>query len=440
LKQNLFTATLELRILLVGRILMVRMIGTISGVFGLLLTFSSLANAQNAPERSNPSLDLVNLARQTYIFQLSPDTSPAEVRRIAREAAGIGGGRPDHVYTAVMRGFSARMSDVDLLEIQEEFPEIVGIQRSNIFTISKGKPPGTPGGGGGGGDEGATSGGDTIPWGVARVLPKDDDGDTMVQNCYETECKTVWVLDTGIDLDNADLIVGTAPKSKNCVVKGKDSPDDGHGHGTHVAGTIAAIANGSGVLGVAAGATVAPVRVLNNRGYGTTAEVICGIDYIAANASAGDVANMSLGGPGDQMLDDAVLAAAGKDIFFSVAAGNDGKQATGSPARVNHPFVYTVSATDSDDYFAFFSNYGNPPVDYAAPGYSILSTKKGGGTETRSGTSMAAPHVAGLLSLRGNVADPENSVGRCGTAKDDPDDNADDIAFLLGKTCSLPGS
>jgi hypothetical protein len=413
---------------------MVRMIGTISGVFGLLLTFSSLANAQNAPERSNPSLDLVNLARQTYIFQLSPDTSPAEVRRIAREAAGIGGGRPDHVYTAVMRGFSARMSDVDLLEIQEEFPEIVGIQRSNIFTISKGKPPGTPGGGGGGGDEGATSGGDTIPWGVARVLPKDDDGDTMVQNCYETECKTVWVLDTGIDLDNADLIVGTAPKSKNCVVKGKDSPDDGHGHGTHVAGTIAAIANGSGVLGVAAGATVAPVRVLNNRGYGTTAEVICGIDYVAANGFAGDVANMSLGGPADYMIDNAVLNAAGAGILFSLAAGNEGTLAsTRSPARVNHANVYTVSAVDSSDGFASFSNYGNPTVDLAAPGVSILSLNRGGGTATKSGTSMAAPHVAGLLSLLGNVSCLD-------TAIDDPDGFADGIAHLAGSSCPVPGS
>jgi hypothetical protein len=438
LKQNLFTAALELRILLVGRILMVRMIGTISGVFGLLLTFSCLANAQNAPERSNPSLDLVNLARQTYIFQLSSDTSPAEVRRIAREAAGIGGGRPDHVYTAVMRGFSARMSDVDLLEIQEEFPEIVGIQRSNIFTISKGKPPGTPGGGGGGGggDEGVTSGGDTIPWGVARVLPKDDDGDTMVQNCYKIECKTVWVLDTGIDLDNADLIVGTAPKSKNCVVKGKDTPDDGHGHGTHVAGTIAAIANGSGVLGVAAGATVAPVRVLNNRGYGTTAEVLCGIDWVVDHGSAGDVANMSLTGPVDQALDRAVfLAAEDAGILFSLAAGNDGGDANyRSPARENHDKIYTVSAIDSDDNFAFFSNWGNPPVDFAAPGYNVVSTKKGGGTETKSGTSMAAPHVAGLLSLKGKV-------GSCGTVKNgDPDGKPDKIAFLWDGTCWLPGS
>ena len=140
---------------------MMRSFWMISGVFGLLLTFSSLTNAQNAPEKPKPSLDLINLARQTYIFQLAPDTSPAEIQRIARGAAGIGGGRPEHVYTAVMRGFSARVSDADLVEIQEEYPEIVGIQRSNIFTISKGKPPGTPGGGGGGGGGDDTSGGET---------------------------------------------------------------------------------------------------------------------------------------------------------------------------------------------------------------------------------------------------------------------------------------
>jgi len=410
----------------IGGFIMMRLFWATSGVFAALLTFSALANAQNVPERPKPTLDLISLARQTYIFELAPDTSPTEVRRIARGAAGIGGGRPEHVYMAVMRGFSARVSDTDLLEIQEEFPEIVGIQRSNIFTISKGKPPGTPGGGG------ETSGGKTIPWGVARVLPKDGDGNTKIQDC-EAGCKTVWVLDTGIDRDNADLNVDIA-RSKNCIRRGPDDFDDGHGHGTHVAGTIAAIDNDIGVVGVAAGTTVVAVRVLNKRGSGTTAEVVCGIDYVAAKASAGDVANMSLGGPGDQMLDDAVMAAAGKGIFFSLAAGNDGKLAIGSPARVNHPtHVYTVSAIDSDDNFAFFSNWGNPPVDFGAPGYSVLSTKKGGGTETKSGTSMAAPHVAGLLSLKGNV-------GSCGEAQGDPDGNPDKIAFLSGETCWLPGS
>jgi hypothetical protein len=413
---------------------MMRVFWGMIGGFTLFLTFSVSAYAQDAPERPKPSFDLVNQARQTYIFQLEPGTSPAEVRRVAREAAGIGGGRPEHVYTAVMRGFSARVSDADLVEIQEEFPEIVGIQRSNIFTISAGKPPGTPGGGGGGGgEEGATSGGDTIPWGVARVLPKDNNGDTLIQNCEAgASCRMAWVLDTGVDLDHPDLNVDTT-NSKNCNSRGKDSPNDGHGHGTHVAGTIGAIAGNGGVVGVAAGATVVAVRVLDNSGSGTTAEVICGIDYVVgyvethANASL-NVINMSLGGPADPALDQAVLGAAEAGILISLAAGNESTNASSrSPARVEHDNVYTGSAIDSVDKFAFFSNYGNPPVDFAAPGYNILSTKKGGGTETKSGTSMAAPHVAGLLVLKGDV-------GACGdTATNDPDGDPDDIAFLLGQ-------
>lgn len=402
-----------------------------------VFAFSALANAQNAPERPVPGLDLVNQARQTYIFQLGPDTSPAEVQRIARAVAGVGGGRPDHVYTAVMRGFSARLSDAALAEIEEEFTEIVGIQRSNIFTISK-KPLGSPGKGPGSGEDGAESGGsDTIPWGIARVLPEVD-GETQIQNCENgASCKTIWVLDTGVDLDHSDLNVDTA-NSVNCVAafgsRGKDTPDDQNGHGTHVAGTAAAKANGADVVGVAAGAQVVSVRVLDRRGSGTTAEVICGIDWVVDNGFAGEVANMSLTGPRDSALDTAVLNAAGAGILFSLAAGNNGAHASSrSPAAANHPNIYTVSATDSGDNFAGFSNYGNPPVDLAGPGVGVLSLKRGGGTETKSGTSMAAPHVAGMLSLQG-------SVGCQGTANGDPDGFADGIAHLAGSACPSPGS
>jgi subtilisin family serine protease len=153
----------------------------------------------------------------------------------------------------------------------------------------------------------------------------------------------------------------------------------------------------------------------------------------------GDVANMSLGGPTDQSIDDAVFAAAEAGILFSLAAGNEGTDAnTRSPARVNHENVYTVSAIGSGDSFASFSNYGNPPVDRAAPGVGIVSLKRGGGTDTKSGTSMAAPHVAGLLILQGNA-------GCDGTANGDPDGtdgdggNGDAIAHLEGFSCPSPG-
>lgn len=398
------------------------------GTLALFVAFAALSFAQNAPERPRPNLDLVNLARQTYIFQLAPDTSPAEVQRIAREAAGIGGGRLVHIYTAVMRGFSVRVSDAQLVQIREAFPEILRIHRSNIFSIS-GKPPGTPGGGGGD----SSSGGEIIPWGVARVLPKAGN-DTLIQDATGVNT-TLWVLDTGVDLDHADLNVDTG-RSVNCVAalgfRGKDTPDDENGHGTHVAGTAAAIAgNNTDVVGVAAGATVVSVRVLDRRGLGTTAEVVCGIDYVAAKGVAGDVINMSLGGPADSVLDEAVLRAADLDILFSLAAGNEGTDAiTVSPARVKHANVYTVSAIDSSDVFASFSNHGNPPVDRAAPGVRVVSLKRGGGTDTKSGTSMAAPHVAGLLIL--------GNVGCDGAAIGDPDGKPDAIAHLKGSLCPSP--
>ena len=129
---------------------------------------------------------------------------------------------------------------------------------------------------------------------------------------------------------------------------------------------------------------------------------------------------MSLGGPVSQALDDAVSAAASKGVKFVLAAGNESTNANNSsPARVNGANIYTISAMNSSDSWASFSNYGNPPVDYAAPGVSIKSTWKGGGYNTISGTSMASPHAAGVLLLGAARTD--------GTVKNDPDGNPDQI-------------
>ncbi len=230
------------------------------------------------------------------------------------------------------------------------------------------------------------------------------------------------MIDTGIDYNHADLNVDTV-RAANFVTRGKSSASDGNGHGTHVAGTIAAIDNGIDVVGVAAGATVVPVRVLDNSGSGFYSWVIAGIDHVAEFASPGDVANMSLGGGASTSVDNAVINAASQGVLFALAAGNDSMHAANSsPARANHPNIFTVSATDSSDNFAWFSNYGNPPVDFAAPGVSINSTAKGGGTVVYSGTSMAAPHVAGLLLLKGT------NLATDGTASNDRDNNPDPIA------------
>ena len=198
-------------------------------------------------------------------------------------------------------------------------------------------------------------------------------------------------------------------------------PDDDNGHGTHCAGIVAAKNNNLGVIGVAAGATVVPIKVLNRRGTGAYSAIIAGVDYVAANGKAGDAVNMSLGGPTYQALDDAILNLASKGIKVALAAGNESQSTNNvSPGRVNGTNIYTISAMGTGDLWASYSNYTNPPIDYCAPGSSIYSTYKSGGYATLSGTSMATPHVCGIL-LLGNISTD-------GTVKNDPDGNADPIA------------
>ena len=302
-----------------------------------------------------------------------------------------------HVFGTAIKGFSARLNENQLQKLAEDI-DVAYIEPVQVVGIVK-KPVVPPD------DDPA---GQAVPWGITRV-----------GGGVDATGAVAWVIDTGIDLDHPDLNVDTN-RSRTFVVRTKDANDE-NGHGTHVAGTIAAKDNSIGVIGVAANATVVSVRVLDRRGSGTTDGVIAGVDYVAANGAPGDVANMSLGGGISTALDEAVLNAAANGIKFAIAAGNEAQNANNcSPARVNHTNVYTISAIDSSDRFAYFSNYANPPVDYAAPGVGILSLYKNSGTATLDGTSMASPHVAGLLLL--------GSVHADGYAVNDPDGNPDPIA------------
>ncbi len=317
------------------------------------------------------------------------------------------------VYSAALSGVALKMSKNDAVKLSRS-KDVAYVEQDRIIALAPpcGTKNGEPCPDEGGGDTGGGTGTQTTPYGITRV----NGGATY------TGSNVAWIIDSGIDIDHEDLNVD-ASRGFNAFTSGRDagSPDDNNGHGTHVAGTVAALDNSLGVVGVAAGATVVPVKVLDGRGSGSYSGVIAGVDHVARNGNSGDVANMSLGGPASNALDAAVAAAANKGIRFALAAGNEGADANlSSPARVNGTNIYTVSASDSSDVFAYFSNWGNPPVDYAAPGVSINSTWKNGGYNTISGTSMASPHVAGIL-LLGNI-----SSG--GTVTGDKDGDPDTIA------------
>ncbi|XVV06063.1 S8 family serine peptidase [Actinosynnema sp. CA-248983] len=300
-----------------------------------------------------------------------------------------------HRYESAVRGYSARMTPATAARLARD-PRVALVQRDGVATIAA----------------------QSVPTGIDRV-DAEVSPTARINGVDERVDVDVAVIDTGIDLDHPDLNVHTAG-AKNCS-SGR-SADDGHGHGTHVAGTIGAKDDTNGVVGVAPGARVWPVRVLNNRGSGSFSDIVCGIDFVTAHANEIEVANMSLGGSGTDSacgsnrdaMHEAICRSVAAGVTYVVAAGNSAANAsTFVPAAYDE--VITVSAladfngkpgggaaptcrSDVDDTFADFSNYG-ADVDLIAPGVCILSTWLNGGYNTISGTSMASPHVAGAAAL-----------------------------------------
>ena len=337
----------------------------------------------------------------SYICVFDKSVSRGNAKAEAQRAAQASAAQLKHVYSVALRGFAVNAAPQAIENMQRNNPNIAYCEQDQVVTtVQRGK--GKPGGGGGSQPPQET------PWGIARV------GGGASGNFA-----TAWVIDSGIDLDHPDLNVDTARSAS--FVNG--SPDDQNGHGTHVAGTIAGLDNLIGVIGVAPGAPVVSVRVLDRRGSGSNSGVIAGVDYVAQYGRPGDVANMSLGGGVSTALDQAVVNASAGGVRFVLAAGNESRDANlSSPARANGPNVYTISAFSIGDNFASFSNFGNPPVDFAEPGVSIKSTWTGGGYNTISGTSMAAPHFAGIL-LQGNPV-------ASGRVNGDRDNNPDVIGAV----------
>ncbi|MEK7744551.1 MAG: S8 family peptidase, partial [Elusimicrobiota bacterium] len=226
--------------------------------------------------------------------------------------------------------------------------------------------------------------GQKLPWGVERVNAK---GAWAVTRGAGVK---VAVVDTGVDFDHPDLKLAGG---FNVITHDKNYKDD-NGHGSHVAGTIAAQDNGEGVVGVAPEVSLYGVKVLDANGSGTFADVVEGIQWTVENKM--DVANFSLGASqGTQALEDAVNAAAKGGVAVIAAAGNSGGS-VGYPAAYSS--VIAISASSNKDKLAYFSSRG-PEVDFIAPGVNVDSTYMGGGYSSLSGTSMACPHAAGLAAL-----------------------------------------
>jgi subtilisin len=326
-----------------------------------------------------------------WIVTLDERSTPV---RVAGDHARQHGAQVDHLYQHALKGYAARMSQQAASRVAQD-PRVRSVQPDRVVTAFAQTVP---------------TGIDRIDGELSSTVAGDGDGPAVDVD--------VAVIDTGI-AKHADLtIVG----GKNCST-GR-SYDDGNGHGTHVAGTIGAKDDSNGVVGVAPGARLWAVRVLDNRGSGSWSNVICGVDWVTANNGLIEVANMSLGGGGSEpagsdcttgdSLHDAICRSVASGVTYAVAAGNSAADAKGFvPAAYDE--VITVSAladfngtsgggaaatcrTDVDDTFADFSNYG-ADVDLIAPGVCISSTWKGGGYKTISGTSMASPHVAGAAAL-----------------------------------------
>jgi subtilisin family serine protease len=313
------------------------------------------------------------------------------------QVSGIVARKPIQVYTSSQEGFALNLT-ADEASALEKNPGVLGVWPDRMVVLAK--PVSPP----------VTQPAQVTPPGIGIV----GGGASYTGN------RKGWIIDTGIDLNHPDLNVNTT-LAKTFVPRTTSAEDD-NGHGTHCAGIVAAKNNTIGVVGVAAGAAVVPVKVLDKRGSGAYSTIIAGVDYVAANATAGDAVNMSLGGGAYEPIDLAVIAMADEGLFVALAAGNESDDANNhSPARANGANIFTISACDNSRIWASFSNYGNPPVDYCAPGVSIYSTYKGDAYATMSGTSMAAPHACGVLIVTGGNPKSYEYV------LNDPDGNPDPI-------------
>jgi subtilisin family serine protease len=336
-------------------------------------TLSALpATAAPAPEGVIQYAGAPNAVAGSYIVTLDEAAADAE-SKAGKAIAAKYGAKIEKTYTTALNGYAVELSEAQAKKLAAD-PAVDSVVQNRVFTIS-GTQPSPP------------------SWGLDRI----DQRALPLNQSYTYpepagDGVTAYIIDTGVRITHSDF--GGRASYGYDAVDNDNTAQDGNGHGTHVAGTVAGNA-----YGVAKKARIVGVRVLNNSGSGTTAQVVAGIDWVTRNAVKPAVANMSLGGGADTALDNAVRNSIAAGVTYAIAAGNDGRDASStSPARVTE--ALTVGSTTSSDARSSFSNYGSV-VDIFAPGSSITSAWNTGdsATNTISGTSMAAPHVAGAAAL-----------------------------------------
>ncbi len=363
--------------------------------------FAVLVLANAAPARLQARAD--DSATKGYVVVLKDNVASVDAK--VDQLSVLAGVQSNYRYYYALKGFAASLTQAQADTLQAD-PDVAFLSPNRTVSLDGATKP--------------IKAGETVPPGIRRI-------ESAVRNKIRNKSSVaVAIIDTGIDLQQTDL--PNARSGKNCITSGPAQDDEGHG--THVAGTVAASNQGEGVVGVSPDTRLIAVKVLDSTGNGTDAQVICGIDWVTQHAQALNIkaANMSWGGTG---TDDnncgntnsdaehkAICGMARKLVPVASAGNSTTDLATHVPAAYHEVLAVTAMAdTDgkpggkgpapscfggnADDRFASFSNFATSSSDtkhtVSAPGVCILSTRLGGGTVLMSGTSMSTPHVTGTV-------------------------------------------